>query len=67
MSFLGRCPSYRDRNKMSKERQGPTLGVRFQKVGVGRPPHRECMNLRCPFSGGVLLKLQVHALESGAS
>ena len=33
MSVLQRCPSYRKLNKGNKERQGPTLGVRF-KVGV---------------------------------
>ena len=29
MSILQRCSSYRDSNKGSKERQGPTLGVRL--------------------------------------
>ena len=29
MSVLERCPSYRESNKESKERQGPTLSVRF--------------------------------------
>ena len=28
------CPSYRESNKRSKERQGPTLGVRFTEVSV---------------------------------
>ena len=32
VSFLERCPSYRESNKRSKERQGPTLGVRFTGV-----------------------------------
>ena len=31
---LERCPSYRKSNKGSKERQGPTLGVRFTEVSV---------------------------------
>ena len=31
MSILQRCPSYRESNKGSKERQGPTLGVRFYR------------------------------------
>ena len=31
---LERCPSYRESNKGSKERQGPTLGVRFTEVSV---------------------------------
>ena len=29
VSVLQRCPSYRESNKGSKERRGPTLGVRF--------------------------------------
>ena len=32
MSVLERCPSYRESKKGSKERQGPTLGVRFTGV-----------------------------------
>ena len=32
MSVLERCPSYRESNKGSKERQGPTLSVRFTGV-----------------------------------
>ena len=31
---LERCPSYRKSNRRSKERQGPTLGVRFTEVSV---------------------------------
>ena len=30
------CPSYRKSNRGSKERQGPTLGVRFTEVSVKR-------------------------------
>ena len=36
MSVLERCPSCRESNKGSKERQGPTLGVRFREVSVKR-------------------------------
>ena len=36
MSVLERCPSYRESNKGSKERQGPTLGVRLIEVSVKR-------------------------------
>ena len=36
MSLLERCLSYRESNKGSKERQGPTLGVRFTEVSVMR-------------------------------
>ena len=28
------CPSYRESNKGSKERQGPTLSVRFTEVSI---------------------------------
>ena len=34
MSILERCPSYRESNKGSKERQGPTLSVHFTEVSV---------------------------------
>ena len=36
MSVLERCPSYRESNKGSKERQEPNLGVRFGEVSVQR-------------------------------
>ena len=36
MSVLERCPSYRESNKRSKERQGPTLDVRLIEVSVKR-------------------------------
>ena len=36
MSVLERCPSYRESNKGSKERQGPTLDVRLTEVSVKR-------------------------------
>ena len=31
-AVLGRCPSFRESNKGSKEKKGPTLGVRFIEV-----------------------------------
>ena len=34
VSILQRCPSYRESNKGSKERQGPTLSVHFTEVSV---------------------------------
>ena len=34
LSVLERCPSYRKSNRASKERQGPTRGVRFTEVSV---------------------------------
>ena len=36
MSVLERCPSYRESNEGSKERQGPTLGVCFREVSIKR-------------------------------
>ena len=36
MSDLERCQSYRESNKRSKEKQGPTLSVRFTEVSVKR-------------------------------
>ena len=36
MSVLQRCPSYSESNRGSKERQGPTLGVRLIEVSVKR-------------------------------
>ena len=43
MFVLQRCPSYRESNKGSKEKQGPTLGVRFTEVSVLErcPSYRE--------------------------
>ena len=32
MSVLERCPSYKEPNKGNKQRQGPTLDVRFTGV-----------------------------------
>ena len=34
VSVLERIPSYRESNKGSNEKQGPTLGVRFTEVSV---------------------------------
>ena len=36
MSVLKRCLSYSESNKGSKERQGPTLSVRFTEVSIKR-------------------------------
>ena len=36
MSVLERCPSYKESNKGNKQRQGPTLSVRFTEVSVKR-------------------------------
>ena len=55
MSVLQRCPSYRESNKRSKERQGPTLGVRriesrIKEVKKGRDPLLVSVLQRCPSS-----------------
>ena len=42
MSVLERCPSYIESTKGSKERQGPTLGVRLIEVSVKREPTVIC-------------------------
>ena len=34
VSILASCSSYRESIRRSKERQGPTLGVRFGEVSV---------------------------------
>ena len=34
LSQFGRCPSYRESNKGSKGRQGPTLGVHFTELFI---------------------------------
>ena len=34
MSVSEKCPSYKESNKGSKERQGPTLGVYFTEVSI---------------------------------
>ena len=34
VSVLERCLSYKESNKGNKQRQGPTLGVRFLEVSV---------------------------------
>ena len=51
MSVLERCPSYRESNKRSKERQGPTLSVRFTEVSIpggGALPYMGYMGMcRC--------------------
>ena len=39
MSVLERCPFYRESNK-SKERKGPTIGVRFKEAYVKREIER---------------------------
>ena len=56
MSILERCPSYKESNKRSKERQGPTLGVRFTEVSVKRESTVLC-NVTCiAFTVELLLK-----------
>ena len=66
-----KCPSYRESNKGSKERRGPTLGVPFTEgvrlmesqikgVKKGRT------NSRCPFYRGVhLIESQIKGVKKG--
>ena len=54
VSVLPRCPSYRELNKGSQERQGPTLGVRpiesqIKGVKKGRDQLWVSVLPRCPF------------------
>ena len=55
-----KCPSYRESSKGSKERQGPTLSVRFTEVSVlQRCPLRESRLFLCLFK---ILSYQEQAL-----
>ena len=55
MSVLERCPSYRKSNKRSKEKQGPTLGVRFTEVSVlQKCPLRESRLYLAVFKGKLI-------------
>lgn len=54
MSVLKRCPSYRESNKRSKERQTTTLDVHFRDVTVKRELikvsfffHSFCFEMEC--------------------
>ena len=46
-SMLERCRSYKESNKTSKERQGPTVGVSFTDVSVKR--ESTVHSLRMPY------------------
>ena len=52
MSVLQGCLSYRESNKESKERQGPTLGVCFTEVSVlSRESNKESKERQGPTLG----------------
>ena len=53
-----KCPSYRESNKGSKERQGPTLSVRFTEVSVKRESNvfsHNLLSIRIFWAGFYLL------------
>ena len=65
MSILQRCSSYRDSNKGSKERQGPTLGVRLMESQI-KGVKKGGTNSRCPFYRGVrLIEGQIKGVKKG--
>ena len=51
MSVLQRCPSYRESNKGSKERQGPTLGVCLIEVSSYRESNKGSKERKGPTLG----------------
>ena len=75
MSVLERCPSDRESNKGSKERQGPTLCVRFREVSVKRESTVESTpsktdtfgtGSKCPSSRDVrLIESQIKGVKKG--
>ena len=56
MSVLERCPSYRESNKGSKERQGPTPRVRFTEVSVKRESTVVPENIYTPHGGNLVFE-----------
>ena len=60
--IVERCASYRQSNKGSKERQGPTLGVRFTEVSVKRESTVECFQSSIKSTFVVALVLRCYAL-----
>ena len=65
MSVLERSPFYRESNK-SKERKGPTLGVRFKEGSVKREFTVQSPSSKTDtfWTGTVLFKRDVHFIES---
>ena len=65
MSVLERSPFYRESNK-SKERKGPTLGVRFKEGSVKREFTVQSPSSKTDtfWTGTVLFKRDVHFTES---
>ena len=62
MFVLERCPSFRESNKRSKERQGPILSVRFTEVSVKRES-----TISLSFSFILLRHFQETKTEMGSS
>ena len=71
MSVEQRCPSYRESNKGTKEKQGPTLDVRFTEVRVlqrvkSRESRKAATNSRCLFTRDVrLIESQIKGVKKG--
>ena len=71
VSVLPRCSCYRESNQGSKERQGPTLGVRLTEVSVllrvkSRESRKAGTNSGCPFNRGVrLIESQIKGVKKG--
>ena len=63
MSVLERSPFYRESNK-SKERKGPTLGVRFKEGSVKREFTVQSPSSKTDTFWTVLFKRDVHFIES---
>ena len=59
MSVLQRCLSYRESNIGSKERQGPTLGVRFTEVSSYRESNKASKERHGPFLGVCFTEVSV--------
>ena len=61
VSVLERIPSYRESKKESKEKQGPTLGVRFKEVSVKK--ELTVYLIEDPLAPPALISLSLHPLR----
>ena len=65
MSILQRCQSYRESNKVSKERKGPTLGVHFTEVSVLKTVRWEQVGSNMGEKTGSAAETRVSPCEGG--
>ena len=65
MSILQRCQSYRESNKVSKERKGPTLGVHFTEVSVLKTVRWEQIGSNMGENTGSAAETRVSPSEGG--